>query len=200
MDSVSRTCEMIESTLRKSQAFRKVDEKLYVVHQGSAYVTIAIMDAGRDGHQKAVVRVYAQVVTGVHAAAFVVVEKSTPAVHPMHARSVLVVGTTLTRAPTAQFVIAEHVIAFVTVEKSIPTVQVVHVRSMLIVGTVLMRKPGAQFVTGAHVAALIVEEKSALAVHSVQTRLVLVVAAVETRLPAAQVVSAVHDAALVAVE
>ena len=65
MNSVARTCDMIESTLGKSTAFRKVDEKLYVVHQGSAYVTIAVMDAGREGHLKPVVRVYAQVVTGV---------------------------------------------------------------------------------------------------------------------------------------
>ena len=41
MDAVVRTCDLIEKTLGKSTAFRKVDEKLYVVHQGSAYVTIA---------------------------------------------------------------------------------------------------------------------------------------------------------------
>ena len=65
MTATARTCELIEKTLAKSTAFRKVDERLYVVHQGSAYVTITVMDAGADGHEKPVVRVYANVVTGV---------------------------------------------------------------------------------------------------------------------------------------
>ena len=65
MTATAATCELIEKTLSKSPAFRKVDERLYVVHQGSTYVTISIVDAGKEGHEKPVVRVYAQVVTGV---------------------------------------------------------------------------------------------------------------------------------------
>ena len=65
MNPIANTCDLIEKTLGKSPAFRKVDERLYVVHQGSTYVTISVVDAGKDGHEKPVVRVYAQVVTGV---------------------------------------------------------------------------------------------------------------------------------------
>jgi hypothetical protein len=64
-DQIAKTCDTIEKTLSKSQAFRKVEERLYVVHQGSTYVTISVVDAGREGRSKPVVRVYAQVVSGV---------------------------------------------------------------------------------------------------------------------------------------
>ncbi len=64
---IARTCEIIEKTLGKSAAFRKVDERLYVVHQGSTYVTISVIDAGRSSHEKPIVRVYARVVSGVTA-------------------------------------------------------------------------------------------------------------------------------------
>src|SRR5438132_12498184 len=65
LTAVAKTCDTIERTLGKSAAFRKVEETLYVVHQGSTYVTISVVDAGRDGREKPVVRVYAQVVSGV---------------------------------------------------------------------------------------------------------------------------------------
>lgn len=62
---IAKTCETIEKTLGKSAAFRKVDERLYVVHQGSTYVTITVLDSGKASHEKPIVRVYARVVTGV---------------------------------------------------------------------------------------------------------------------------------------
>lgn len=62
---IAKTCDTIEKTLGKSAAFRKVDERLYVVHQGSTYVTITVLDAGKASHEKPIVRVYARVVTGV---------------------------------------------------------------------------------------------------------------------------------------
>jgi len=66
MKQIGATCALIERTLGKSDAFRKVDEGLYVVHQGSAYVTISVLDAGKkEGHEKPIVRIYAQVVSGV---------------------------------------------------------------------------------------------------------------------------------------
>jgi hypothetical protein len=65
MTPIAKTCEIIEKTLGKSAAFRKVDKNLYVVHQGSTYVTIAVLDAGRASHEKPIVRVYARVVTNV---------------------------------------------------------------------------------------------------------------------------------------
>jgi hypothetical protein len=63
MSPVSKTCEVIERTLGKSPAFRKVEERLYLVHQGSTYVTISVVSAGNQ--PKPIVRVYAQVVSGV---------------------------------------------------------------------------------------------------------------------------------------
>lgn len=65
MTPIVKTCETIEKTLGKSPAFRKVDKTLYVVHQGSTYVTISVVDAGKEQHEKPIVRVYAQVVSGV---------------------------------------------------------------------------------------------------------------------------------------
>ena len=65
MTPTSKTCDIIEKTLGKSAAFRKVDDRLYVVHQGSTYVTISVVDAGKESHEKPIVRIYAQVVSGV---------------------------------------------------------------------------------------------------------------------------------------
>ena len=65
MTPTNKTCDIIEKTLGKSTAFRKVDDRLYVVHQGSTYVTISVVDAGKESHEKPIVRIYAQVVSGV---------------------------------------------------------------------------------------------------------------------------------------
>lgn len=56
------TALVIEATLKGNQAFRKVDERLYVVKQGSAYVMVNIVPWGND---KAMVRCVAQLVKGV---------------------------------------------------------------------------------------------------------------------------------------
>lgn len=53
---------VIEETLARSPAFRKVDDKLYVVKQGSAYVLVNIVAWGAD---KALVRCVAPVVKGL---------------------------------------------------------------------------------------------------------------------------------------
>jgi hypothetical protein len=63
MNVVAKTCELIEKTLGKSPAFRKVEERLYVVKQGSTYVTVSVIAAPKSG--STLVRVYAQVVSGV---------------------------------------------------------------------------------------------------------------------------------------
>jgi hypothetical protein len=68
MNAVAKTCDLIEKTLGKSGAFRKVDERLYVVKQGSTYVTITVItNEKKEGaeKEKPIVRVYAQVVSGV---------------------------------------------------------------------------------------------------------------------------------------
>jgi len=59
----TKTCKMIEETLKGHKAFRKVDEKLYVVKQGSSYVMINVIP-WEDKH--AIVRCVAQLVKGVH--------------------------------------------------------------------------------------------------------------------------------------
>jgi hypothetical protein len=59
--SEQRTCQLIEETLCGHKAFRKIDDKLYVVKQGSAYVMINVIPY--EGH--AIVRCVAQVVKGV---------------------------------------------------------------------------------------------------------------------------------------
>jgi hypothetical protein len=64
MNAVDKTCDLIEKTLGKSAAFRKVEERLYVVKQGSSYVTISVIPSTK-GETKPLVRVYAQVVSGV---------------------------------------------------------------------------------------------------------------------------------------
>lgn len=56
------TSLVIEETLKGSPAFRKVDDRLYVVKQGSAYVMVNIVSWGAD---KAMVRCVAQLVKGV---------------------------------------------------------------------------------------------------------------------------------------
>jgi hypothetical protein len=67
MTPVEISCSKIEKTLGKSPAYRKVDERLYVVKQGSSYVMIMVIPGGPHGHEedRAVVRVVAQVVKGV---------------------------------------------------------------------------------------------------------------------------------------
>lgn len=56
------TAMAIEETLADNTAYRKIDDKLYVVKQGSAYVMINIVPWGED---KAMVRCAAQLVKGV---------------------------------------------------------------------------------------------------------------------------------------
>jgi hypothetical protein len=67
MNAVDASCEHIESTLGKSPAYRKVDERLYVVKQGSSYVMISVVPSGPKAKttDRALVRVVAQVVAGV---------------------------------------------------------------------------------------------------------------------------------------
>ena len=56
------TSLVIERTLSLSPAYRKVDDSLYVIKQGSAYVMVAIVPWGKD---KACVRCTAQLVKGI---------------------------------------------------------------------------------------------------------------------------------------
>jgi hypothetical protein len=56
------TSLVIESTLKEQGSYRKVDERLYVIKQGSTYVLINIVPWGAD---KALCRVAAQLVKGV---------------------------------------------------------------------------------------------------------------------------------------
>jgi hypothetical protein len=56
------TALLIEETLQGNSAFRKVDERLYVVKQGSAYVMVNVVPWGED---KAMVRCVSQLVKGV---------------------------------------------------------------------------------------------------------------------------------------
>jgi hypothetical protein len=67
MNAVSASCAQIEKTLGKSTAYRKVDDSLYVVKQGSSYVMISVVATGPKSkhNDRAVVRVVAQVVAGV---------------------------------------------------------------------------------------------------------------------------------------
>jgi len=55
------TALVIERTLSASPAYRKVDDSLYVIKQGSAYVMISVVPWGKD---KAMVRYTAQLVKG----------------------------------------------------------------------------------------------------------------------------------------
>ena len=56
------TALLIERTLQDSPAYRKVDDSLYVIKQGSAYVMINVVPWGDN---KAMVRCTAQLVKGV---------------------------------------------------------------------------------------------------------------------------------------
>jgi hypothetical protein len=60
--SVQQSIELIQETLHKAGAFRKVEDNLFVIKQGSAYVMIAVAPWG---DQRALVRFTAQVVMGV---------------------------------------------------------------------------------------------------------------------------------------
>ncbi len=57
------TSLVIERTLASSPAYRKVDDSLYVIKQGSAYVMVAVVPWGKD---KACVRCTAQLVKGIN--------------------------------------------------------------------------------------------------------------------------------------
>lgn len=57
-----KSCELIEKTLADNKAYRKVEEKMYVVKQGSSYVMITVVPWGDD---RAIVRCVAQLVKGV---------------------------------------------------------------------------------------------------------------------------------------
>ncbi len=57
-----RTCETIERTLAENKAFRKIEDKMYVVKQGSSYVMVNVVPWGDD---RAIVRCVAQLVKGV---------------------------------------------------------------------------------------------------------------------------------------
>ncbi len=67
MNAVIASCSHIEKALGKSPAFRKVEDSLYVVKQGSSYVMISVVPTGpKSRHtERALVRVVAQVVAGV---------------------------------------------------------------------------------------------------------------------------------------
>jgi hypothetical protein len=56
------TALLIERTLQDSQAFRKIDDALYVIKQGSAYVMINVVPWGEN---QAMVRCVAQLVKGI---------------------------------------------------------------------------------------------------------------------------------------
>src|SRR5262245_17923386 len=56
------TALVIEKTLGKKGSYRKVDDRLYVIKQGSTYVMINIVPWGED---RALVRVVGQLVKGV---------------------------------------------------------------------------------------------------------------------------------------
>jgi len=56
------TALLIEKTLQNSPAYRKVDDTLYVIKQGSAYVMISVVPWG---DHKAMVRCTAQLVKGM---------------------------------------------------------------------------------------------------------------------------------------
>jgi Putative bacterial sensory transduction regulator len=63
MNAAAKTsCQLIEKTIGKSPAFKKIDEGLYVVKQGSSIVMINVLAWNAD---RAVVRCVAQLVKGV---------------------------------------------------------------------------------------------------------------------------------------
>ena len=48
-NAVATSCSTIEKTLSKSAAYRKVDDRLYVVKQGSSYVMISVATDSTSG-------------------------------------------------------------------------------------------------------------------------------------------------------
>ncbi len=62
MSATQATIQLIEATLGKSPAYSRIDDKLYVVKQGSTYVMINVLPWGDD---RAVVRCASQLVRGV---------------------------------------------------------------------------------------------------------------------------------------
>ncbi len=56
------TALLIEKTLQKSSAYRKIDDSLYVIKQGSAYVMISVVPWGQN---RAMLRCTSQLVKGV---------------------------------------------------------------------------------------------------------------------------------------
>ena len=65
MDAVAASCAHVEKALGKSPAFRKIEDRLYIVKQGSSYVMITVIPTPGHGAERAVVRVVAQVVAQV---------------------------------------------------------------------------------------------------------------------------------------
>src|SRR5260221_14719460 len=66
--AVKITCARIEELLASSHAFRKIDDRFYVVRQGSAYIYIHVLPwEGHDGEKRAhaLVRFVAQLARGV---------------------------------------------------------------------------------------------------------------------------------------
>lgn len=57
------TALLIERTLQNSAAYRKVDDSLYVIKQGSAYVMVSVV---KWGEKNAMVRCVAQLVKGAN--------------------------------------------------------------------------------------------------------------------------------------
>lgn len=62
-DSLDLTLRTINETLAGSQAFRRIEDRLFVVKQGSAYVMICVQPLSDEG--RVLVRLAAQVVTGI---------------------------------------------------------------------------------------------------------------------------------------
>lgn len=67
MNAVAASCALVEKALGKSPAYSKVEDRLYVVKQGSSYVMISVLPTGpkTNPEERAVVRATAQVVQGV---------------------------------------------------------------------------------------------------------------------------------------
>ena len=61
-EAQKKTCEIIEETIGGNKAYRKIEDQMYVVKQGSSYVMINVVPWGED---RAVVRCVAQLVKGV---------------------------------------------------------------------------------------------------------------------------------------
>jgi hypothetical protein len=58
----SKSCALIEKTLSQNKAYRKIEDNLYVVKQGSSYVMISVVPWAQD---RALVRCVAQLAKGV---------------------------------------------------------------------------------------------------------------------------------------